>query len=146
MLAFDKISCCCLVGKLCPSETPWTVPHQAPLSILSAIILEWVAISFSRGSSWPRDRTHVSCITGWFFITEPPGKPMVWGGIKGQMVKTIGSHWDWRVASSWQPARGWALSPIIARNWNLLTTLQAWKRIPSLIQDHSPYSSLKQAT
>ena len=26
-----------------------------------ARILEWVAISFSRWSSWPRDRTHVSC-------------------------------------------------------------------------------------
>ena len=30
--------------------------------ILQARILEWVAISFSRGSSPPRDRTHVSCI------------------------------------------------------------------------------------
>ena len=30
--------------------------------LLHARILEWVAISFSRGSSWPRDRTHVSCI------------------------------------------------------------------------------------
>ena len=27
--------------------------------ILQARILEWVAISFSRGSSWPRDQTHV---------------------------------------------------------------------------------------
>ena len=32
--------------------TPWTVAHQAPLSmILQARILEWVAISFSRESS-----------------------------------------------------------------------------------------------
>ena len=30
-------------------------------------ILEWVAISFSRGSSWRRDWTWVSCITGRFF-------------------------------------------------------------------------------
>ena len=30
--------------------------------ILQARILERVAISFSRGSSWPRDRTWVSCI------------------------------------------------------------------------------------
>ena len=28
-----------------------------------ARILEWVAISFSRGSSWPQDWTHVSCIS-----------------------------------------------------------------------------------
>ena len=30
--------------------------------ILQARILEWVAISSSRGSSQPRDHTHVSCI------------------------------------------------------------------------------------
>ena len=30
--------------------------------IFQVIILEWVAISSSRGSSWPRDRTHFSCI------------------------------------------------------------------------------------
>ena len=32
--------------------------------ILQARVLEWVAISFSRGSSWPRDRTWVSHIAG----------------------------------------------------------------------------------
>ena len=32
--------------------------------ILQARILKWVAISFSRGSSWPRDRTEVSHIAG----------------------------------------------------------------------------------
>ena len=32
--------------------------------ILQARILEWVAISFSRGSSQPRDQTQVSCIAG----------------------------------------------------------------------------------
>ena len=44
--------------------TPWTVAHQAPLvhGICQARILEWVANSFSRGSSQPRDWTHVSCI------------------------------------------------------------------------------------
>ena len=43
--------------------------------ISQARILEWVAISFSRGSSWPRDRTRISCITSGVFIAEPPGKP-----------------------------------------------------------------------
>ena len=39
--------------------TPWTVAHQAPLLMrfFQARILEWVAISFYRGSSQPRDRT-----------------------------------------------------------------------------------------
>ena len=31
--------------------------------IFQARILEWVAISFSRGPSWPRDQTHISCIS-----------------------------------------------------------------------------------
>ena len=30
-------------------------------------ILEWVAYPFSRGSSWPRNRTRVSCIAGRYF-------------------------------------------------------------------------------
>ena len=45
--------------------TLWTVARQAPLSrgILQARILEWVAISSSRGSSQPKDRTQVSCVS-----------------------------------------------------------------------------------
>jgi len=35
--------------------------------ILQARILEWVAVSFSRGSSQPRDGTQVSHIAGRFF-------------------------------------------------------------------------------
>ena len=35
--------------------------------IFKARILEWAAISFSRGSSQPRDRTWVSCIAGRLF-------------------------------------------------------------------------------
>ena len=42
--------------------------------ILQARILEWVAFPFSRGSSWPRNQTRISCIAGGFFtnwaITE----------------------------------------------------------------------------
>ena len=43
----------------------WTAAHQALSSvhgISTARVLEWVAISFSRGSSWPRYWTRVSCI------------------------------------------------------------------------------------
>ena len=32
-------------------------------------ILEWVAWTFSRGSSWPRNWTRVSCITSGFFTS-----------------------------------------------------------------------------
>ena len=43
--------------------------------ISQAGILELVAFSFSRGSSWTRDQTHISSLAGGFFTTEPPGKP-----------------------------------------------------------------------
>ena len=46
--------------------------------ILQARLREWVAMPFSRGSSWFRDGTRVSCtscITGSFFTAEPLGKP-----------------------------------------------------------------------
>ena len=51
---------------------PWTAAYPFPLSteILQARILERVAISFSRGSSRPRDQTPVSCIScsGWWLL------------------------------------------------------------------------------
>ena len=70
--------------------TSWTVACQVPLrlshGISQARILEWVAISFSRGSSRPRDRTcisilQVSCIAGGFCTAEPPGKAHKWKGM-----------------------------------------------------------------
>ena len=39
-----------------------SLPGSSVHGISQARILEWVAISFSRGSSWPRDWTHISCI------------------------------------------------------------------------------------
>ena len=50
--------------------TPWTVAHQAPLSmgILQARILEWVAMPSPRGSSQPKDQScpsYISCIGRW---------------------------------------------------------------------------------
>ena len=44
--------------------------------ILQARILEWLAMPSSRGSSWHKDWTLVSCVSciaGRFFTTEPPG-------------------------------------------------------------------------
>ena len=65
------------------SATPSSIAHQASLSwgILQAGILERVAISSSRGSSWPKGQTHaswVSCIgrqTLYLFTSH-------WGGQK----------------------------------------------------------------
>ena len=71
----------CLVAK--SSHILWTLIGCPPVSsvhgISQARILEWVAISFSRGSSRPRDRTCISCIAGRFFTTEPPGESKMHG-------------------------------------------------------------------
>ena len=42
-------------------------PGSSVYGIFQARILEWVAISFSKGSFWPRDRIHISWVscTGW---------------------------------------------------------------------------------
>ena len=47
-----------------------SLPDFSVHGIFQARILEWVTISFSRGSSQPRDRTWVSCIAGGFFRRE----------------------------------------------------------------------------
>ena len=52
----------------------WTIaPSGSSVhGILQARILEWVAVSSSKGSSQPRDWTRISCLAGRFFTTEPP--------------------------------------------------------------------------
>ena len=51
-----------------------SLPGSSVHGILQARILEWVAISFSRRSSQPRDWAPVSHIVGRRFTSEPPGK------------------------------------------------------------------------
>ena len=68
----------CLITKSCPTlcdPMDCSPPDSSVQGILQARILDWVTISSSRGSFWPRDWTHISCMAGWFFITGPPGKP-----------------------------------------------------------------------
>ena len=42
-------------------------PGSSVHGIFQARILEWVAFFYSRGSSWPRDKTHIS-LSGFFFF------------------------------------------------------------------------------
>ena len=68
---------------LCPTlQDPkdCSLPGSPIHRIFQARILEWVAISFSRGSSQPRDQTRVSCLhlLHWQAGSsplEPSGKP-----------------------------------------------------------------------
>ena len=61
---------CVLAGQSCPilcDPMDCSLPGSSIHGILQARLLEWVAISFSRGSSQPRNKTWVSCISGKFF-------------------------------------------------------------------------------
>ena len=79
---------------LCNS-TDYSLPCSSVCGILQARILEWVAIPFSRGSSWPKDQTWVSSIAGCFFTIwttrEAPGNK--------------GSHSNSWSDSDWVPLR-----------------------------------------
>ena len=52
------------------------LPSSSVHRVLQARILEWVATSFSRGSSWRRDRTWSPALQTDYLPTEPWGKPM----------------------------------------------------------------------
>ena len=58
------------VSRSCPTlcdPVDYSLPGSSVQEIFQVRVLEWVAISFSRESSWPRDRTQVSCIVGRHF-------------------------------------------------------------------------------
>ena len=66
-----SFSCVCF-SRSVVSDSLWphglySLPSSSVHGILQARILEWVAISFSWGSTPPRDRTWVSHIAGRFF-------------------------------------------------------------------------------
>ena len=50
------------------------LPSSSVHGILQARILKWIAIPFSKGYSWPRDRIHVSYIAGRFFTIWATGE------------------------------------------------------------------------
>jgi len=83
-----------LVAQLC--STLCNTMHYSPPGfsvhgILQARILKWVAISFSRVSSRPRDQTQVSCITGRFFTVWATRK--VLKSEQKYVLKTTSKRW-----------------------------------------------------
>ena len=75
VLSLSSIFQSCLI--LC-DPIDCSLPGSSAHWIFQARILEWVAISYSRKYSRPRDRICVSCVScigGGFFTTGPPGKP-----------------------------------------------------------------------
>ena len=81
----------------------YNLPGSSIRGIFQARVLEWVAISFSKGSSQPRDRTQVSRIVGRHFTIGPTRG--VLGGVKfcqfhGLAVLSCLSH-AWLCVTLW---------------------------------------------
>ena len=92
---FPKWSCSAMPDSLQPKDC--SPPGSSVHGLFQARVLEWVAISFSRGSTWPRDRTWVSHVavrlfTIWATRESPsfphpysvPGRSRCWDGKAGK--------------------------------------------------------------
>ena len=64
-------------------------PGSSVHEILQARILEWVAILFSRGCSWPRDRTWISEIAGNFFTIWAAREAHLYNRLKKKFIQTF---------------------------------------------------------
>ena len=67
--------------------------------ISQARILEWIAISFSRGSSRPRNQTHVSCITGGSFMDwaiREAQQELIWPQLEAECLHSVQLWWGGR--------------------------------------------------
>ena len=74
-----KVSCS-VVSNIC-NPVDYSPPGFSVHGILQARVLEWVAISFSRGSSQPRDPTQVSHMKADALTSEPPGKTYIFSSM-----------------------------------------------------------------
>ena len=94
-----------------------SLPGSSVHGIFQARVLEWVAISFSRGSSWPRDRTRIShivgrCFTVWVMREELTHwkRPWCWERWRAGGERDNRGWWDGWMGSPTQWTRVWANS------------------------------------
>ena len=135
---------CVLLNHVQLFAIPWTcsLPNSSAHGIFQARIQEWVAIPFSRGSSWPRDRTPVFCIASRVFT--------VWAireaskGPYGQSYGFSSSHvWMWELDhnESWALKNGcfwtWCWRRLLRFPWTARRSNQ------SFLKEISPEYSLE---
>ena len=141
----SKGMCACLAAQSCPTlcdPVDCSPAGSSVHGISQATILEWVAISFSRGSSQARDPTQVSWKAGRFFTIwatreahgSPPKQehpqhprttiqPQV--AIVGRMRNWC-KGWEWEKELWHQMLGGWACrggrwTDLVISSWNLTT-------------------------
>ena len=114
--------------------------------ILQAIILDWVAILFSRGSSQLRDQSQVSRIAGWFFTSwamiccefcfkKSKGRGRGWNYLDSFNVYVTKLSWQLSKpnnTSIWQDLRRrqWHPTPVLfpgkSHGWRSLVGCSPW--------------------
>ena len=128
-----------------------SLPGSSVHGILQARILEWIAISFSRGSSWPRDQTQISCIAGRFFAIWAIGKSMrslgqavIWYDcvlIESENLNPeMGTH-GWGVGWGTQlvkKAEIRLMHPLAKEGQTFQQTTRTWVRGTEKVISHSP--------
>ena len=91
----------------------WSLPGPSVHGISQARILEWIPISFSRGSSQPRDQTHISCLAGRFFPSgatwEAPGEVCI--------ERFMARRW-WQWLWGWQHRSGPPMGQVVRKGRN----------------------------
>ena len=107
-------------------------PGSSVHEIFQARILEWGAISFSRGSSQPRDRTRVSCTAGRLFTD--------WGTRETHDLLHLISLIDWSVLFNVL----WGSSPL-PEALNYFWVQTAYRRTASFSLTIAPFTSLCQS-
>ena len=123
---------CCLVSRSYPTlcnPINCSPPDSSDHGISQARILEWVAISFSGGSSRPKDGTHISCIGKWILYTTEPmvalyamRETRVWAlGQQDPLEKEVATHSTilaWRISWTEEPGGLQSMgSQRIGHNW-----------------------------
>ena len=105
----------------------WVPPGFSVHWILQARVLKWVAIPFSRGSSWPWDWTWVSCIAGRFFtIWATSGSLHYWTLLAKFFHDTF---WIWKTMKS-EATTDWLECQPLLRTWK--SKEEGWKLFSKL--------------
>ena len=104
-------------------QTDCSLPGSSVHGIFQARVLEWVAISFSRGSSRPRDWTQVSLNVGRRFTTWATRE------VLEAHRKPVFKFWIFRLLGMWQYRKQWSLAclTLSATTKKLLPTLHPLK-------------------
>ena len=142
---YTKTWCLCvLVAQSCPTlcdPKHYSPPGSSVHGILQARTLEWVAISFSRGSSWTRDWTQASCIAGRRFTVWATFTFTVWAHQNLQDVAktTLRKICDIKECYC-QKGKGNYLAVTVVRTWCFTARVQVQTLVREL-RSHKPQGS-----